>query len=100
MRARRTMGQIDGRAALRTGDHLDLPLAQLVNLFRRQRVDEILFEQEIDKRDQAAVPARAAEVFEFRRVLLIVRSGGEGGRIWTRRCRRGVADACACFAMI
>jgi len=83
------MGQIDGGAALRTGDHLDLPLTQLVDLFRRQRADEILFEQEINKRDQAAVSARAAEVFELRRVLLIVRLEKTEAAPRTRRCRRG-----------
>ena len=76
-----------------------------VQLLRRERVNEVFLEQEIHERDQPAVVARAAEVFELRVVLLIVRAAdrrrphlGQAGA--DDPLRAAATGASACFAMI
>src|SRR6188508_2650326 len=55
--------QVDRRAAVGAVDDLDV-LAELGDLLRRQRPDEVLLLQEIEKRRQPAVMVRAAEILE------------------------------------
>ena len=65
--------QIDRRAAVRAVDDLDV-LPQLGDLLRRQRPDEVLLLQKIEKRRQPAVIVRAAEVLEPRVALHVLRA--------------------------
>ena len=65
--------EIDRRAAIRAIDVCDV-LAELGDLLRRQRLDEILLLQEVEERDQAAVIVGAAEIFEAGRALHVLRA--------------------------
>ncbi len=58
-----SLRQVDRRAAVRAVDDLDV-LAELGDLLRRQRPDEVLLLQEIEERRQPAVMVRAAEILE------------------------------------
>ena len=57
-RSRTPFARSTGRAAIRAVDDLDV-LAQLGDLLRRQRPDEVLLLQEVEERGQPAVAVRA-----------------------------------------
>src|SRR5689334_1838171 len=63
MRARRAFGDIDGTAAARTVDGLNVP-SEVLQLGGRQRLDEVLLAQKIERRDEAAVTVIASPVLE------------------------------------
>ena len=64
--------QIDGRPTIGAIHKLNV-LAQLLDLFRRKPMDEILFLQEFEKTDEVAVIGRASPIREGHVSLQVVR---------------------------
>ena len=63
MRASRSGHQIDWRSTVRAINGLNI-LSQLFDLVRRQRTNEVLFPQEIEKADELSVPVITAPIIE------------------------------------
>jgi hypothetical protein len=77
--AGRAGGHIDRRPAV-GAVHAPNVSAQLVDLLRRERADEVLFAEKVEKRRQPAVRMRAAQILEPGGPLNVVRPAEPGPR--------------------
>src|SRR4029450_8271809 len=71
VRADRAAGQFDRRAAVRAVDRLDV-LAQILQLLGREWLDEVLFLQEVEERDEPPMSLVAPPILEPRIPLHVV----------------------------
>src|SRR5262245_12027230 len=84
MRAGCPLGQVYRATAVRAVHGTDV-LPEFGDLVRRQRTDEILFAEEVEKADQAPMPIRAIQVLESRRTLHVLRPPESAFATWTLR---------------
>lgn len=90
--------QVDGRATVGAIHKLNV-LPQLVDLVTRQRMDEILFFQELEKTDEVAVIGRASPIRERHVSLQVVRQVQRRGAPRTvKRVRKRRLSGCRVFA--